>query len=197
MFGEHGRRRGLVALAVLVCGGALTSAVVASHFDDGSDLADAIGAAPLVRVADVPSGDGVATKGIFAQRTATGHLCVWEASSTTSRDRGGGCNPIDEPLGGRAMSFTLSYDGGPATVDVRSASLFGLALEDVAAIRVLMSDGSAREVRLKRAKVASDEFQAFGYRFRRADLRKAIGPVAVVALDASGTEIDRQTTGIG
>lgn len=197
MSGERTRRRWLALLAVVVLGGALASAVVAAQFDDGSDLAAAIGTAPLVRVADVPAGEGASAKGVFVQRTATGHLCVWEASSSTSRDRGGGCNPIEDPLGGRAMSFTLSYDGGPATVDVRSATAFGLALGDVASIRVLMSDGSSRTVRLERAQVESGEFQAFGYRFRRSDLRKGIAPIAVVALDASGAEIDRQTTGIG
>lgn len=197
MFGDARRRRLIVGLAVVVLGGAAAGAVVASRFDDGSELVDAIDAAPLVRVAEIPAGDGASAKGVFMQSTATGHLCIWEASSPTSRDRGGGCNPIDDPLGGRSLSFTLSYDGGPATVDVRSATVFGLARSDVAAIRVLMSDGSSRAVRLTKARVESGDFRAFGYRFRRSDLRKDIGPVAVVALDASGAEIDRQTTGIG
>ena len=60
-----------------------------------------------------------------------------------------------------------------------------------------MSDGSTRKVKLEKAKVGSDEFQAFGYRFKKADLKKGIGPTAVVAFDASGNELGRQPTGIG
>ena len=73
---------------------------------------------PLVRVAEIPSGDGSPGRGVFVQETRTGHLCVWEAPSATSRERGGGCNPVDDPLGGRALSITFSYDGGPAVADV-------------------------------------------------------------------------------
>jgi hypothetical protein len=95
------------------------------------------------------------------------------------------------------MTVSLAYDGGPAIEGVRDARIIGLADTAVAGIRIEMSDGSARSVKLKRAKVVSDEYQAFGYRFRKVDLRKGIGPVAVVALDPGGNEIDRQTTGIG
>ena len=61
-----------------------------------------------------------------------------------------------------------------------------------------MTDGDARaQVKLKKTKVGSDEFQAFGYRFKKADLEEGIGPIAIVALDADGVEIGRQPTGIG
>ncbi len=189
--------RWAVVLAVTVVGGALASAVVASSFDDGSTLTAAIDEAPLVQVADIAAGEGSPGLGVYTQLTNTGHLCVWEAPSATSRERGGGCNTIDDPLNGRPLSFTLSYDGGPATEDVRSATVFGLALGDVASLRVVMSDGSWRAVKLKKAKVGSDEFKAFGYRFKKSDLKKGIGPIAVVALDSTGVEIGRQTTGIG
>lgn len=131
------------------------------------------------------------------QLTKTGHLCVWEAPTAASRERGGGCNSVDDPLNGSVLSATLSYDGGPAVSDVRSASVFGLAAAEVARANVLMSDGTSRAIRLKKAKVGSDEFQAFGYRLKRSDLRRGIGPTAIVAFDAAGTELGRQPTGIG
>jgi hypothetical protein len=196
MYGRR-RRRWIVALVVAVIGAALASAVVASSFDDGSSLTEAIEETPLVRVADIAAGDGAQALGVYTQLTETGHVCVWEAPSAASRQRGGGCNTADDPLNGGSVSFTLSYDGGPAIVDVRSATVFGLALADVASARILMSDGSWRAVKLKTAKVGPDVFQAFGYRLRRSDLQRGIGPVAVVAFDASGVEIGRQTTGIG
>ena len=191
------RRRWLVALVVVVVVGAVASAVVASSFDDGSSLTAAIDEAPLTRVADIAADDGGPALGVYAQLTDTGHLCVWEAPFATSRQRGGGCNTVDDPLNGRPVSFTLSYDGGPATVDVRNATLFGLALDEVASVRVLMSDGSWQAVKLRKAKVGADEFKAFGVRLKTAVPKKGIEPTAVVAFDASGVELGRQATGIG
>ena len=191
------RRRWLVALVVVVVVGAVASAVVASSFDDGSSQTAAIDEAPLTRVADIAADDGGPALGVYAQLTDTGHLCVWEAPFATSRQRGGGCNTVDDPLNGRPVSFTLSYDGGPATVDVRNATLFGLALDEVASVRVLMSDGSWQAVKLRKAKVGADEFKAFGIRLKTAVLKKGIEPTAVVAFDASGVELGRQATGIG
>jgi len=191
------RRPWISALVVAAVGAALASAVVASSFDDGSSLTAAIDEAPLVRVADVEADEGAPALGVYTQLTDTGHVCVWEAASATSRQRGGGCNTVDDPLNGQPVFFTLSYDGGPATVDVRGARVFGLALSAVASVRVLMRDGSWRAVKLKKARVGADEFKAFGYRFRKSDLESGNGPVAVVAFAASGAEIGRQTTGIG
>ena len=190
------RRWAAVGLGVvLAC--ALAGVVVASRIDDGSDLAAAIDQDPLVRVADIPAAEGSTGKGVYVQRTRTGHLCVWEAPSATSRQRGGGCNTADDPLNGRPLSFTLSYDGGPVAADVKSASLFGLVDSDVARASVLMSDGSQREIRIQRAEVPGTEFRAFGFRFKKDDLREGITPIAVVAIDANGAELDRQETGIG
>jgi hypothetical protein len=180
---------GLLAAAVA------TGAVVAARFDDGSDLATAIDQAPLMQVADIPAADGAPALGVYVQLTKTGHLCVWGAPSATSRRRGGGCNTIDDPLNGQSVSATLSYDGGPGVSQVSSATMFGLARADVASVRILMSDGTGRVVRLEQARIGSDDFKVFGYRFSKADLRKGIGPVAVVVLDASGAEIGRQATG--
>lgn len=181
----------------IVAAGILASAVVASQMDDGSALSAAIDESPLTHVADVEAADGAPKRGVYLQVTDTGHVCVWEAASPTSRERGGGCNTADDPLNGKALSVTLSYDGGPALSDVRSASLFGLVAPDVSGAKVLMSDGSSREIRLRQAHIGDDAFQAFGFRVKNADLRKGRGPVAVVALNAAGAEIDRQVTGIG
>ena len=191
------RRRWLVALVVVVVVGAVARAVVASSFDDGSSLTAAIDEAPLTRVADIAADDGGPALGVYTQLTDTGHLCVWEAPFATSRQRGGGCNTADDPLNGRPVAFTLSYDGGPATVDVRNATLFGLALDEVASVRVLMTDGSWQAVKLRQAKVGADEFKAFGVRLKAAVLKKGTEPTAVVAFDASGVELGRQATGIG
>jgi hypothetical protein len=187
--------RGVIVGIAVVVAATLAGRVVAGQFDDGRGLADAIGKDPLVRVADVPSGDGVPGRGVFVQLTRTGHLCVWEAPSVTSLERGGGCNPADDPLGGRPLSFTFSYDGGPAVADVTSATLFGLAAPEVARASVLMSNGTRRELRLKSAEVAAHDLRVFGFRFKKADLRRNVTPIAVVALDAAGQELDRQVTG--
>ena len=197
MSGKRTTKRWAAAGLGLVCAGALASAVVAARVDDGSDLVAAIEEAPMTHVADIAAGDGAPERGVYVQRTETGHLCVWEAPSATSRQRGGGCNTADDPLNGAPISATLSYDGGPAIAGVSEATLFGLADAGVARVGVLMSDGTSREVKLKKARIGSDEFQAFGYRFKKADLRKGIGPVAVVAVDAAGIELGRQPTGIG
>jgi hypothetical protein len=186
----------VLGLAIAVAG-ALASAVVASQMDDGSRLVAAIEDAPMTHVADIEAADGAAKRGVYLQVTDTGHLCVWEAPSATSRQRGGGCNTLDDPLNGEALSVTLSYDGGPALSDVKSASLFGLTAADVAQARVLMTDGSTREIQLRPARVAAGDFNAFGFRLRRADLRKGLGPVAVLALAADGTEVGRAPTGFG
>ena len=96
-----GRWSALGAAAVLAC--ALATAVVASRIEDGSELTAAIDEAPLTRVADIEAADGIPRRGVYVQLTETGHLCVWEASSATSRDRGGGCNTTDDPLNGCAL----------------------------------------------------------------------------------------------
>ncbi|MGH3128018.1 MAG: hypothetical protein ACRDPX_08865 [Gaiellaceae bacterium] len=197
MSGRRGKRHWLAVGVVIVLAGSLASAVVASRIDDGSDLVAAIDEAPLTRVANIDAADGAAELGVFVQTTKTGHVCVWEAPTVTSRERGGGCNTADDPLNGGAVSATLSYDGGPAISSVRRATLFGLAAAKVARVAVLMTDGSPRTVKLKTTEIGSVEFQAFGHRFKKADLKSGIGPIAIVAFDANGVELGRQPTGIG
>ena len=195
--GRVARRIWIIALGLL---GApvVASGVVAASIDwkgDNERLVEAIGAAPLVRVADIPAANGAPARGVFVQSTSTGHVCVWEAPSASSRERGGGCNTADDPLNGRPVSVVFGYDGGPAVADVRDATLIGLASSQEAGVQVMMSDGTERKMQLHRARVGSDDFWAFGYRFRKGDLRHGVTPVAVVALDSKGAEIGRQTTG--
>ena len=160
-------------------------------------FADALATGEVTRIADIAAADGLPGRGAFAQVTDSGQFCLFDAPSATSLQRGGGCNPSDDPLGGSAISASLAYEGGPAIEAVRDARLIGLAAGDVVRISVLMSDGSSREMKLKKAKVGADEFVAFGYRFKKTDLRRGIGPTAIVAFDAGGVELGRQPTGIG
>ena len=195
-------RGSLIVVAIALAGGVLVGSVIAAQRggDSGPDVARlqaAIAAEPMTKVADVAGGDGSSARGVYVQELDTGHLCVWDAPSAASRERQGGCNSIDEPLGGSAVSANLAYDGGPAIEGVRDARLTGLASSGVASVVVLMSDGSERTVHLTKAKLKAGDFLAFGYRFKKADLRKGVGPIAVLARDADGGEIARQPTGIG
>lgn len=195
------RRRALAsALVAFVLSGAVVGGVVAGGLDwagNAERFEDALVAAQPTRVADIAAADGLPARGVYAQVTSTGHFCLSDAPTASPLMGGGGCNAADDPLGGRNLSVSLSYDGGPAVETVSDARLIGLASQLATNVRILMSDGTWRPVRLRQARVASDEFRAFGYRFRRSDLKKGVGPVAIVAFGASGAEIDRQTTGIG
>jgi hypothetical protein len=195
-------RRSIVVVVVALAGGVLVGTVIAAQrggdaAPDVASLQAAIAAEPMTKVADIAGSEGSAPRGVYVQELDTGHLCVWDAPSAASRERQGGCNSINEPLGGSAVSANLTYDGGPAIEGVRDARLTGLAASSVASVVVLMSDGSERTLHLKKAKFRVGDFSAFGYRFKKADLRKGVGPIAVIAQDADGGEIDRQSTGIG
>ncbi len=191
-------KRVVVASIVVVAAALLTSGVIAAQFRgaDPDAFHDALAAGDAVRVADIAAADGLSGRGVFAQTTG-GQLCVWDAPSADSLQRGGGCNALDQPLGGSVLSASLAYEGGPALEDVRDARLIGLAEDAVASVAVLMTDGSVRAVRMRKAKLDGGDFLAFGYRFKKADLRSGVGPVAVIARDADGEELARQPTGIG
>ena len=192
-------KRVIVASILVLAAALLASGVIAGQFRsaDPEALHEALTSGEVVQVAEIAAADGLARRGVFVQETDIGQLCLWDAASASSLQRGGGCNAIDDPLGGSAVSASLAYDGGPAIETVRDARLIGLADEDVASVTVLMSDGSERVVRLKRAKLSAGDFFAFGYRFKKADLRRGIGPIAVIARGADGGELARQPTGIG
>lgn len=192
----------MVRSALVVVLGALAlalGAVVAAK--DGpsapAGLQAAIENEPLVKVLDVPAAEGAESRAMFVQATSAGFVCVWDAPSANSRMRQGGCNPEDDPLAGRAVSASLAYEGGPAIHGVKDARLVGLASFEASNVYVLMSDSSRRELKLKVVRVGALDFEAFAYRFKKADLKRGIGPSAIVALDASGHELGRQPTGIG
>jgi hypothetical protein len=185
--------------AAVVASAALVGGVVAGGFDwsrSSDELEAALAESPPTRIADIPAADGLSARGVFAQITTTGHFCLFDAPLDAPTTGGGGCNAADDPLGGEVLRASLAYDGGPAIESVRDARLIGLAAASVASVRIVMSDGSARAVKLKKSTVGRD-LQVFGFRVRKSDLKKGIGPIAVVALDERGDEIGRQTTGIG
>lgn len=195
------RKRMVVVLALALAGSLLVGSVVAAQRGesppDAAKVEAAIAAARMTRVADVAGGEGFAPRGVFIQELDTGDLCVWDAASASSPDRQGGCNSIDEPLSGSAVSANLAYEGGPAIESVRDARLSGLASSSAASVVVLMSDGSERAMRLKPVHLDAGDFAAFGYRFKKSDLRSGVGPIAVIARAAGGKELGRQPTGIG
>jgi hypothetical protein len=195
-------RKWILLVTGVVAGGILASAVVAARFAGGEheNLMAAAAEEPVVRVAEFEPSAGLPARGVFVQSTSTGHLCLWDAPVASPRARQGGCNRSDDPLGGRKMFISLSYEGGPAAEQVSDARLIGLVGREVASVQVLMTNGSVRTVPLKRAVAVSSaagSFRAFGYRFTAADLKRHLGPTAVLALDASGRELERQTTGFG
>jgi hypothetical protein len=143
---------------------------------------------------------GATDRQVVLQRTPDGFLCLWDSPDATADHGVGGCNPASDPLGGHKLFVSLAYDGGPSVQNVSDARLSGLLARDVARIVVEMSDGSTRHVLVANApttKVTSQPYRVFAYRLRRSDLSQGIGPVAVVAQASDGTELDRQTTGIG
>lgn len=190
-------RRWAVLIIGVVAAGVVAGAVVAAQFDDGvpEGLEAALRQDPLVPVAEIPAENGNAWRGVFVQPTSAGFLCLWDAPSATALARQGGCNRAEDPFAGRALFISLAYDGGPAIAGVKDARLIGLAAEGVATVEVLMSDGTRREMRLRKAAIDNEAYRGFGYRLKRVDLRRGVGPTAVIALDAAGDEIDRQTTG--
>jgi hypothetical protein len=193
------RRAGIVA-AMVIAAGVVVGSVIAGRIewsDNSVKLDAALAEAQPIQLAGIPAADGLPERGVFAQVTSTGHFCLSDAPIGTPLMGGGGCNSADDPLGGSPISASLAYDGGPTIASVKDARLIGLAAADVASVRVVMSDDTSRAIKLKKAKVGSDEFQAFGYRFKKADLRNGVGPTAIVAFDEDGAEIGRQPTGIG
>ncbi len=194
------RRRWTIVISIFaVATAVVATSVVAGQFagTDPESFHEALATGDITRVASIAAGDGLPERGVFVQKTDNGLVCVWDAVSTSARQRGGGCNPAGDPLGGSSISASLSYEGGPAVSDVKDARIFGLAAVTAADVRLLMSDGSSRMVKLTRADGVSKDVKAFGYRFKRSDLKRGIGPIAVVAYDEKGEEIGRQTTGIG
>lgn len=190
----------LAVVAVVVVGGVVAGVVIAGQ-DQSAPAVGAMQAAiettAMTKVAEVAAQDGLTSHGVYVQELKTGYLCIWDIPSSATPSRQGSCNDTADPLGGSQVIANLAYDGGPAIETVRDARITGLAAAEVASVRVLMSDGSERVVSVKRAKLRSGDFLAFGYRIRSSDLKRGIGPIAIVVYDADRNEIGRQTTGIG
>ena len=173
------KKRMVVVLTLALVGSLLVGSVVAAQRSgnppDAAKVEAAIAAARMTRVADVKGGEVFARRGVFIQELDTGDLCVWDAASASSPDRQGGCNSIDEPLGGSAVSANLAYEGGPAIESVRDARLSGLASSSAASVVVLMSDGSERTLSLKPVHLDADDFAQLSYRKERHLLVSSLG----------------------
>lgn len=202
----RGKQKMYLRWLVVACGiasaGVFAGAVVGGQFQAplSDKVASSLQEAPLTKVADIPAANGLGGRGVFLQPTSAGFLCLWDAPSATALTKQGGCNQSSDPLGGRKMMMSLAYDGGPAIRDVSDARIIGIASLDVAAIEIAMTDGTRRAVKLKRTNEIvglNGSFRAFGYRLKHSDLKRGVGPTEVVAYDLSGTEIERQPTGIG
>jgi hypothetical protein len=192
-------RRSLLLLAGAIAGGVFAGAVVAGRFADvpPERLEASLRDAPLVKVADIAAQRGHAARAVFVQASRD-FVCLWDAPSVSSPARQGGCNSAEDPLGGRNLTVSLAYDGGPTPQPVSDARLIGLASLEVASVQVLMNDGTRRDIPLRRTPALSGSLgplRAFGYRFRPSDLRDGLGPTKVLAFDAAGRQIGEQPTG--
>ena len=139
------RRRWAFAAAALAAA-VVTGSVLAGQFrsaDPERFRAD-LATGEIMRVADIAAADGLPGRGVFVQATEMGQVCLFDALSASSRQRGGGCNSADDPLGGSDVTVSLAYEGGPAIESVRDARLIGLAAGGVAAVDVVMADGTRR-----------------------------------------------------
>jgi len=193
----------IVAGAVTIAGLALGGIASGLHRTAGTPSA-----APDIRsrpgtveqVAQFTSENGRPGRQVVLQRTDDGYVCLWDTPDGAAEHGVGGCNPAADPLGGRKLLVSLAYDGGPALSTVHDARLSGLAAPDVAAARLVMTDGTTRSIALSRVAtraLAGKDYRPFAYRVRQSDLGKGIAPVAVLVLDADGRVVDRQVTGIG
>jgi hypothetical protein len=149
----------------------------------------ALADAKKVEVARFPSVPGMPDRSVFLQRGG-GLICLTDAVDA-AHEGGGGCNFANDPFGGKKMMFSLGWDGGPALSTVSNGRLSGLVAPDVDRVYLELSDGSKRPIKLTNA----NPYRAFAYRISKADARPDSQPVAVVAFDAAGRQIDQQPTG--
>lgn len=153
------------------------------------------------RVATFGAADGAGQRNepvdraVYVAKLSSGSLCVIDADMA-GKDPGGGCNPTADPLGGRSIWVSFMFDGGPGVASVTDARLSGLVDGSVAQLRALMSDGSQRNIPLTKDDVAGTSFRAFAFRIAQTDLLGGVTPIAVVAFDDSGSQLDRQATGL-
>lgn len=128
-------------------------------------------------------------RSVYLTRSANGKLiCLWDIDAFIS-ERGGGCNPATDFFAENDLVASLDFSGGPSLDSVTSARLIGLVTSRVAMVKVIDSRGQATTVGLSRDR-------AFAFSFPASKLSQGVEPVAIVAYDASGTEIARQKTAI-
>lgn len=131
-----------------------------------------------------------APRAVYLTRTGDGKLvCVWDTDLMTGA-QGGGCNDASDFFGGRAFAVSLAFDGGPAASSIANARLVGVVTEAVSNLDVIYSSG-------RHARLAISADRGFAYVVPDGCLKSGIEPIAVAAYDGSGTEIDRQSIGVG
>ncbi|MDX6515437.1 MAG: hypothetical protein QOH73_1103 [Gaiellaceae bacterium] len=139
-------------------------------------------------IASFKAANGISHDAVLGSSSDSKKICLLDVNLATG-DEAGGCNPTDDAFGGRRFLMSLSYDGGPAIGSVRNAHIIGLAASDVASVAIVSSDGARKDVALNAS-------GAFVYVVPPGELKRGVQPVAVVAYDASGKQVDRQATGI-
>jgi hypothetical protein len=127
---------------------------------------------------------------VYIAKTADGSMtCIWDTDRLRGF-KGGGCNDSRDFFAGRPFVMSLAYDGGPSVEKVSDARIVGVVTDRVARVEVLNSAGEATAVQL-----TTD--RAFAHVVPVNELQRGISPVAVIAYGSDGSELDRQTTGIG
>jgi hypothetical protein len=129
-------------------------------------------------------------RGLFVTKTKDGTMtCIWDTDLFNGR-KGGGCNPSGDFFAGSAFAMSLEYGGGPDVSGVTDARIVGVVTDEVGKIEVVNSSGVSR-------RIALTPDRAFAYIVPPGELKRGVGPEAVVAYNREGDVIDRQITGIG
>ncbi len=196
---------GLLASAMLV--GALVGTGVAARLSGGTPSAldraptlsdrlpagaggiGALKAGESRRVAAFRSTAG-ALRAVYVTRTSDGRsICLWDTDLSTGA-QGGGCNDAEDFFGGRQLSISLGYDGGPSISAASNARIVGVVTPVVDRVEIVATNGTHTPV-----PITVD--RAFAYVVPQAELQRGVGPKEVVAYAADGAVIDRETTGVG
>ncbi len=145
------------------------------------------------KVADY--GGAAAGRAVFVKQLSNGDLCISDARADGSAPVGG-CNPASDALGGRSMTVTIAYDGGPTLSTISNARVFGLVAPAVHGLELRMSDGSSQVLTLQKTGLGGG-LKAFAGTIPESALSSGVTPVALVAFGAGGTIIDTEPATIG
>ncbi len=145
-------------------------------------------------VADIAAGDGMPVAVCSCRSTERAVSASGRRPSASSQQRQGGCNSVDDPLGRQRalgeprLRWWARGRGRAGRAAHRAGS------RDVATVQVLMSDGTQRrDAPRKDDQLESDEYRAFGYRFKKVGPRGGVGPTAVDLYGSSDGRRDRET----